>query len=131
MQKVYKAVATRLDGTYGSVAAPDELTVSYKIGQWTFPKVGRLFAFSEPDPAIKWWPGFNWIVILEGYGIEPVHLPSAPDIYHQAEMDKLIEFWLNPEGISLQEGGSTPQCGLSNRLQAPSHLRHLPRPRAV
>lgn len=97
MQKVYKAVSIQLDGTYGSVAAPDELVVSYKIGQWTIAKVGRLFAFSEPDLAAKWWSRLNWVAILEGYGIDPVHLPSVPDIYHQVEMDKLLDFWLDPE----------------------------------
>lgn len=104
MEKIYKAVSIRPDGTYGSVAAPDGLAVDYKIGEWTTAKVGRLFAFSEPEPATRWWPGFNWIVILEGYGIDPVHLTQVPDIFSvPPKTEKLFDFWLDPEGYPFKK----------------------------
>lgn len=54
MEEVWKVVRMLPDGTFGSALVVNKYYLVYRLGKVTFPKIGKVFAFSKRSYAEKW-----------------------------------------------------------------------------
>lgn len=99
---VYKAVRKFGIGFFSAIN--HQCPLYYEVGEWTFPKIGKIFAFDSFENAKAYCGSYREIFEAEASGVEPI--ATIASLEHRKAIKNFWEDRLRDNQMALAPNGS-------------------------